>query len=59
MKTYSKREFAQMLVKNGYELVRCKGSHFIYKKADETVVVPKKINKMIGRRLVKEHGLIM
>ena len=59
VKAYSKREFERLLSNNGYEFVRCKGSHFIYKKANETVAVPKNLNSMIGRRLIKEHNLIM
>ena len=58
MKVYTKREFAQLLGHNGYELVRCKGSHFIYKKAGDTIAVPKDLNAMIGRRLIKEHKLV-
>ena len=59
VKTYTRREFEQLLNENGFELVRCRGSHFIYKKANETVAVPKNLNSMIGRRLVKEHNLIV
>ena len=59
VKAYSKREFEQLLNDNGYELARCKGSHFVYKKENETVVVPKNLNSMIGRRLIKEHNLIV
>ena len=58
VKAYSKREFERLLVDNGYEFARCRGSHFIYKKANETVAVPKNLNSMIGRRLIKEHNLI-
>ena len=58
VKAYSKREFEQLLNSNGYEFSRCKGSHFVYKKGNATVVVPKNLNSMIGRRLIKEHNLI-
>lgn len=58
LKAYSKREFEQLLNNNGYELTRCRGSHFVYKKENSTVVVPKNLNSMIGRRLIKEHNLI-
>lgn len=58
VKAYTKREFEQLLSENGYEFARCKGSHFIYKKGGETVSVPKNLNSMIGRRLIKEHNLI-
>ena len=59
VKAYSKREFEQLLTDNGFEFARCKGSHFVYKKENETVVVPKNLNSMIGRRLIKEHNLIV
>ena len=56
-KSYTRKEFVQILNKNGFEYVRCKGSHFVYKRNGETVSVPKNLNKMIGLRLVKEHNL--
>lgn len=58
-KAYTKREFVQLLNDNGYKFVRCKGSHFIYKKDGMTVSVPKKLNSMIGRRLIKECNLAL
>lgn len=58
VKAYSKREFERLLSDNGYEFTRCKGSHFVYKKENATIVVPKNLNIMIGRRLIKEHNLI-
>lgn len=58
VKVYTKREFVRLLNENGYEFARCKGSHFIYKKGNEMVSVPKNLNSMIGRRLIKEHNLI-
>jgi len=58
VKAYSKREFEQLLSDNGYVFARCKGSHFVYKKDNSTIVVPKNLNSMIGRRLIKEYNLI-
>ena len=58
LKTFNRREFEQLLNENGYEFARCKGSHFVYKKESVTISVPKNLNKMIGRRLIKEHNLI-
>ena len=58
IKTYNRREFEHLLTENGYEFSRCRGSHFIYKKESMTISVPKNLNKMIGRRLIKEHNLI-
>lgn len=58
MKSYSKREFTRLLNTNGYEFIRCNGSHFIYKRENETITVPKNLNQMICRRLIKEHCLL-
>lgn len=55
----TRRRFEQLLNKNGYEFVRSKGSHFIYKKGGDIVVIPLRLNRMIGRRLIKEHRLSM
>lgn len=57
-KTYNRREFERLLNENGYELARSRGSHFVYKKESITISVPKNLNKMIGRRLIKEYNLI-
>ena len=57
-KNYNRRDFEQLLNENGYEFARCRGSHFIYKKDNVTISVPKNLNKMLGRRLIKEHNLI-
>ena len=56
-KSYSKREFEQLLVSNGFSLNRVKGSHVIYKKGTDLISVPKNLNKMIGLRLIKEYHL--
>ena len=46
MKAYNKREFTNILNDNGYEYIRCKGSHFIYQKKNEIISVPKNLNKI-------------
>ena len=56
-KSYTKREFEQLLVNNGFFLCRIKGSHFIYKNGKDLISVPKNLNKMIGLRLIKEYHL--
>lgn len=56
-KSYTKREFEQLLVNNGFSLCRIKGSHFIYKNGKDLISVPKNLNKMIGLRLIKEYHL--
>lgn len=56
---YSKRDFEVILKENGYYLERIKGSHFIYKRPNtpKTIVINKKMNKMITERLIKENNL--
>ncbi len=56
--TYSPREFEKILRLNGYEVVRQTGSHRMYKN-DTGDVIPctLKPNKMVVRRMIKEHNL--
>ena len=56
-KSYNKREFHRILLDNGFELVRTRGSHYVFKRGDEELVTNKDINKMIIRRLIKTHNL--
>lgn len=56
-KSYNKREFHRILLNNGFELVRTRGSHYVFKRGDEEIVTNKDINKMIIRRLIKTHNL--
>lgn len=58
VKPYTKKEFEKLLVNNGFSLQRVKGSHFIYKKGTDLISIPKNLNKMISRRLIKEYHLI-
>lgn len=39
---------------NGYEFVRQRGSHMIYRKGNSEIVVNLKLNKMVKRRLERE-----
>lgn len=50
----------RILRNNGYECVRVKGSHHIYKnkETNESVTVNINLNVMVQKRLMKEHGLI-
>lgn len=57
-KEYSTREFNKLLADNGFTLERIRGSHYIYKRGSEEVVTNKNPNKMMTRRLIKEHNLI-
>lgn len=56
-KSYNKREFHRILLDNGFELVRTRGSHYVFKRGEEEIVTNKDINKMIIRRLIKTHNL--
>ena len=57
VKPYTKKDFEKLLINNGFSLQRVKGSHFIYKNGTDLISVPKNLNKMISRRLVKEYHL--
>jgi predicted RNA binding protein YcfA (HicA-like mRNA interferase family) len=57
-KEFNEREFKYILNKNGFIFDRCKGDHWIYKRGSETVMINRKLNKMVARRLIKEHNLI-
>ena len=56
-KSYNKREFHRILLDNGFELARTRGSHYVFKRGDEEIVTNKDINKMVIRRLIKTHNL--
>jgi len=56
-KEYSTQEFVRILLDNGFEYVSCKGDHKKFRRGNETVVVNKKLNKMVARRLLKTHNL--
>lgn len=59
MKKYTSREMKKILRMNGYEEVRQRGSHCIFKKDTATVVVNSNLNPMVCRRLIKENNLIV
>ena len=56
--TYDTRSFIKILRKNNYIMDRYSGSHKIFTNGTNTISVPKKINKMIAIRLIKENGLV-
>jgi len=56
-KEYSTQEFIRILLNNGFEYVSCKGDHKKFRRGNEIVVVNKKLNKMVARRLLKEYNL--
>ncbi|MDZ7264625.1 MAG: type II toxin-antitoxin system HicA family toxin [candidate division KSB1 bacterium] len=47
-------EAEKMLLKAGFELIRSKGSHRIYKKFDRRIVVPFHGNRMLHPKIVKQ-----
>lgn len=58
-KTVNSREARKILRANGYHYDHCCGSHFHYVKDGNTIVINKKLNKMVWRRLVKENKLMI
>ena len=56
-KEFSKYEFARILLDNGFTFNRQKGSHYIYKRNNETIMINKDLNKMVARRLIKTYNL--
>ena len=61
MCTYSKREIQRILRKNGYEVSRKSGSHWIYKNENgrHLSIKIENCNKMIFQRLIKEYDLVV
>lgn len=51
------REMKKILRNNGYEYLRCKGSHFIYSNGTYTIAVNKDLNAMVAKRLIKQYHL--
>ncbi|MDO4974942.1 MAG: type II toxin-antitoxin system HicA family toxin [Alphaproteobacteria bacterium] len=56
-KNPTSRDFQKMVKRNGFEYIRCRGSHHIYKRNDKEIAIPNKLNRMIARRLIKENAL--
>ena len=58
MKQLNHREFTVLLSNNGFTLDRVRGSHEVWKRDSELVVVPHhRVNFMIQHRLIKKHKL--
>lgn len=53
------KNMVKILKRNGYGLVRKKGSHFIYSNGTRTISINKDLNMMVARRLIKENKLIV
>ena len=61
-KSYTVREFKQILINNGYTYSRQRGDHLVYTNGGRNIVITAKekgFNKMIARRLIKENNLIV
>ena len=53
------REWKNIIESNGFDLVRQSGDHHIYKKNGKTIVLSMPPNRMVMRRIVKEHDLVI
>lgn len=51
------RRMKKILINNGYEYQRCKGSHFMYSNGVYTVAVNKDLNAMVAKRIIKQYHL--
>ena len=58
-KIYNLKEFQRLLRKNGWELERTKGSHYIYKHKDysDNLAINGNCNKMLCKRLIETYNL--
>ena len=60
MKQYTQREFIRIVKRNGYKYNRHNGDHAIYvNDRGRHVSIPKKLECVIARRLIKENNLII
>ena len=58
MKQYTSREFTKIVQKNGFKYNRSSGSHSIYvNEKGRHISIPKKLECVIARRLIKENNL--
>lgn len=53
------REWSKIIKSNGFDLVRQRGDHYIYKKDGQTIVLSMPPNRMVMRRITKEHNLVL
>lgn len=58
MKQYSRREFVKILLANNFRYVRSNGGHSIYYNSEgKHISIPRTIESVIARRLIKENNL--
>ena len=48
------REAEVMVLRSGYELIRSRGSHKIYRKGDRRIVIPHHPGKTLHPKIVKQ-----
>lgn len=55
------RDFDLILRRNGYSLIRSKGSHFVYlnETLNKHISINKDLNRMVKKRLIKENCLVV
>ena len=55
----SSKKFGKILKKNGFDLMRCSGDHYVYKHGvnGSIISVPLNLNPIIAQRLTKEFKL--
>lgn len=59
MKQFKTKEFIKLVERNGFHYVRHSGGHAIYYNDNgEHISIPKKIECVIARRLIKENNLV-
>lgn len=52
----SLKQVQRLLKMNGYSLERI-NKHFIYKKGNDTFILPRNCHDLLLRRMFKEHGI--
>lgn len=58
MRQYTFREFTKVVVDNGFRYNRSNGSHSIYvNEKGRHISIPKRLECVIARRLIKENNL--
>lgn len=58
MKQYTSREFIKIVQSNGFYYLRHNGDHAIYRNSKgKHISIPKKLECVIARRLIKENQL--
>lgn len=57
MKMYKHFEMQQLVISNGFVFDHQSGGHMIYKRGTETIVLTRKMQEPVIRRLIKQHKL--